>query len=752
MTDNTRQSGEIKFSIDSSLLFQLGERLVARPSIALAELVKNAYDADATNVTVTLKNVGKRGGTIIIEDNGHGMTFEEMQDCWMRIATTTKKDKPVSKIYCRPLTGAKGIGRFAVRRLGSKLSLQSIARRDNDTKESIVATFDWENSFKPGEDLVEAPVLYTRKEAASEIETGVTLSIEGVRDAWTEDEIISLRRDLLSLQSPFPDLIVKQERAEDDDCQPDPGFNFVLNIAGSKELGKLSGGLGEAFLEAAWARLDGKINEEGKAHYDIDIYRTGEQDVLVDDLNNYKGLGNALFRIYYFIYKSEYFDEFDFGVRDISQKGREEGGVKIYLDGFRVFPYGSQSDDWLRLDEYAVRNVDMATVITPPKNVVDLASSIPGRPYLLIPRNRQLFGAVAVSQTKHSNIEINVSRERLIETPTAIKLRQFVQNGIYWMTIKYAAFLAEEKTKHRRKKASKTVPEIINEAKSIIADHAEIPEDKSQLINFILDEAVEIFSKKEEERISEISMLRVLASAGTTLTLMNHQLQALIGAVSQTEQDLLRLRSEMPKKLYDRYDDITAQVSEWYEMVKFQVSQLGFLLAPDSRQRRRRHALYEVVENVRSPMSYYMKKYGVTFENNVPRNLRTPPVYQSELYSVLINILSNALKFVFDQPKRHVAVEAKKFNNTLFLRMMDTGVGVPAERREISFKPFVTTSVPNPVLGVGTGLGLKVVKDILELYGGTARFIDPKKPWKTCIEILLPERGIADDNQSTFHR
>jgi signal transduction histidine kinase len=247
-------------------------------------------------------------------------------------------------------------------------------------------------------------------------------------------------------------------------------------------------------------------------------------------------------------------------------------------------------------------------------------------------------------------------------------------------------------------------------------------------------------------------MLRVLASAGTTLTLMNHQLQALIGAVSQTEQDLLRLRSEMPKKLYDRYDDITAQVSEWYEMVKFQVSQLGFLLAPDSRQRRRRHALYEVVENVRSPMSYYMKKYGVTFENNVPRNLRTPPVYQSELYSVLINILSNALKFVFDQPKRHVAVEAKKFNNTLFLRMMDTGVGVPAERREISFKPFVTTSVPNPVLGVGTGLGLKVVKDILELYGGTARFIDPKKPWKTCIEILLPERGIADDNQSTFHR
>ena len=53
---------------------------------------------------------------------------------------------------------------------------------------------------------------------------------------------------------------------------------------------------------------------------------------------------------------------------------------------------------------------------------------------------------------------------------------------------------------------------------------------------------------------------------------------------------------------------------------------------------------------------------------------------------------------------------------------------------------------PNPVLGVGTGLGLKVVRDILELYEGTARFVDVQEPWKTGIEIVLPERGATDDN------
>jgi len=747
MAQESVKSGKFRFSIDSSLLFQLGEQLVAKPSIALAELVKNAYDADATQVTITLENVGQPGGTVVIEDDGHGMTFEEMLNNWMRIATTVKRENPVSRIYCRPLTGAKGVGRFAARRLGNRLTIQSIAEREDGTKESVIAEFNWAEKFLPGEDLVEVPVSYVRRDVPPEIGTGVSLFIEDVRDAWTEEEIVTLRRDLLSLQSPYPDLIIKPMGIASDGCQSDPGFNIELDIAGAKELERLSGGLGEAFLKAAWARLDGEIDEEGKAHYDIDILKTEEQDQLLDDSNDYAGLEHARFRIYFFVYRSEYFKGFDFGVRDASRRGREEGGVRIYLDGFRVFPYGSAADDWLRLDEYAVRNIDMATRdITPPERVMDLASELPGRPFLLIPRNRQLFGAVSISQTQHSDVEINISRERLIETDTVGRLREFVQNGIYWMTLKYAAFLAEEKAKRRKKEPKKSVPEIIEDVKATVEAQVAIPEEKRQHILFSLERALEQAKEEEEERISEISMLRILASAGTTIILMNHQLQALIGAVLQTKHDLLRLRPNIPNELHSQYDDITAQVSEWHEMVERQVSQLGFLLSPGSRQRRKRHPLREVVENVRKPMSYYMKQYGVKFENNVPPALRTPPIFQSELYSILINILSNALKAVYNQPIRRVAVEAEKSDQTLFLRMKDTGVGLPVERWEISFKPFVTTSLPNPILGVGTGLGLKVVRDILELYGGTARFVHTEEPWKTCIELVLPERGTRHDD------
>ncbi len=744
MAGDLTQVGEFKFSVDSSLLFQLGEQLVARPSIALAELVKNAYDADATKVNVTMEKISTEGGTILIEDDGHGMTFEEMQDSWMRIATSAKRRDTLSRYYCRPMTGAKGIGRFASRRLGNNLTVQSVALRPDSVKEIVVAEFDWKHKFRPGDNLTEIPVSYTRKVVPQDTPTGVALLILDAKDAWTQDDLSNLRRDLLSLQSPFPDLVTKPEKADKGDCLQDPGFNFELAVEDSEELKKLAGGLGEAFLNAAWAKLDGDIDETGKATYNITVLGSSEKDCLTDDTNSYADLKGTRFRIYFMVYSSRYFSEKDFGVRDAQRKGREEGGVRIYLNGFRVFPYGDQGDDWLQLDLYAARSVDIGRELSLPSTVSKLAKSMAGRPFLLIPRNQQVFGAVSITQTEHSEdkpaIELNISRERLIETPVVDQLRQFVQNGIYWMTLKYAAHVAEEQRKRRQAK-SQTVAEVIEDAKRAIAAIAEIPEDKKAVLYMTLDKAAGQAKEEDEERITEISMLRILASAGTTLTLMNHQLRALIGAVLQVKEDLSRMRPRIPENIHPDYDDIIAQVGEWHDMVNQQVSQLAFLLSPESRQRQKKHVLYEIVENVRKPMTFYMNHYNVEFTNLVPRGLRTPAMYESELYSVLINILSNALKAVYSQPDRRVAVEAEKRDRVLHIRMKDTGIGLSSDRREISFKPFETRSLPNPVLGVGTGLGLKVVLDILEVYSGTARFIDVEKPWRTCIELILPEKG-----------
>lgn len=192
------REGEVFFGIDSRLLFQLGEKLVTNRAVALGELVKNSYDADATNVIVQMKNVKKLGGTIIVKDNGSGMSSSTFQKTWMRIATMDKKENPLSKRYRRAKAGEKGIGRFACRRLSKKLILSSVAEIDG-IKEELNATFIWP-SFKPGSDVDKIPVKYSVKSVDYETPTGTSLILEDTNESWGVKDVKKLR---LYTVSPF---------------------------------------------------------------------------------------------------------------------------------------------------------------------------------------------------------------------------------------------------------------------------------------------------------------------------------------------------------------------------------------------------------------------------------------------------------------------------------------------------------------------------------------------------------------------
>jgi HSP90 family molecular chaperone len=112
----------LSFTVDAALLAELGERLVGQPHIALAELIKNAYDADATRVVVRFSE-----DEIVVSDNGHGMTRDEFERFWMRIGSPHKDKQRVSRRFQRPLTGSKGVGRLSVQFLGSRLHLRTVS-------------------------------------------------------------------------------------------------------------------------------------------------------------------------------------------------------------------------------------------------------------------------------------------------------------------------------------------------------------------------------------------------------------------------------------------------------------------------------------------------------------------------------------------------------------------------------------------------------------------------------------------------
>src|ERR1700722_13772533 len=118
---------KLNFTVDSALLSELGEKLVESSHLALVELVKNSYDADASKVIVRFQKNTKTGPTIEIEDNGVGMNHDEVKNYWMRIATTNKVESNISKVFGRIKTGEKGIGRFCCRRLGNNLRLENVS-------------------------------------------------------------------------------------------------------------------------------------------------------------------------------------------------------------------------------------------------------------------------------------------------------------------------------------------------------------------------------------------------------------------------------------------------------------------------------------------------------------------------------------------------------------------------------------------------------------------------------------------------
>ena len=202
MSDN-----ELRFSVDSLLLEEIGERLVTKDYIALAELVKNAYDADAPSITIKFINAypdeNEVNCEIEIIDTGNGMNLQQITDYWMRIATNNKLRNPRSSKFGRHKAGSKGIGRFACARLARKLVLETtgLSEKSNpaepDKWDHTIVTFEWEK-YEPGTILTGIPNNYTT-ETLKVAKTGTILRLIGLRDSWSQNDFDIMRRQILGL-------------------------------------------------------------------------------------------------------------------------------------------------------------------------------------------------------------------------------------------------------------------------------------------------------------------------------------------------------------------------------------------------------------------------------------------------------------------------------------------------------------------------------------------------------------------------
>lgn len=391
--------GKSSFSFDSRVATQLGRESISSSLVAIIELVKNSYDADAENVNIKLIQ-RKNNKYLVIEDDGNGMSLSDVKDKWLRIGTDNKSKSDVSLFKKRVLTGAKGLGRLGLDRLCKRFLLQTSTKQCNSITELYI---NWKRYERTGRDIssidnemtgLSKPLKdFFGEFPIKEKLCGSRLVLFGLKDNWNIDFLKRLKKELQLLVSPF-----------------DSDKSFSVTIDTSQTSIEFDGKIdSEAILDAAEAVLIAKVINESQTSISISFPDDPDWDksfidqAWTDQVYDKAYCGPLELKVYFMPAKSENLDKIanDFSIENKDYKNfvRNNQGIRIYRDKFRVKPYGDPSGegDWLNLALRRVQN---------PQGVSQLGWKI---------GYNQIVGAVFISRISNPELNDQTNREGLTE-------------------------------------------------------------------------------------------------------------------------------------------------------------------------------------------------------------------------------------------------------------------------------------------------------------------------------------------------
>jgi signal transduction histidine kinase len=733
----------MNFTVDSALLKELGELLVEKAYIAAVELIKNSYDADATEVEI--KIIKKKDFSIQVKDNGTGMTLAQLEKYWMRIATTHKEKKNTSDLFGRVRTGAKGIGRFCCRRLGDHLSIESRGAISKTKIEKTDVVFDWKR-FTPGSDvtIIECP---GKTKTVESQDTGVTLLITGGSAAeWNEGAIDLLKRKLAAFA------INRGTRRRG--FEEDPGFSIKVAVDDG-EFEELSD-LREQVYDASWGLVTGQVDSEGRAHYLLEALGVGKKSYISKP--EFKGLRGTKIKFGLFPDRRNHLRNPrlipNYNIRQITD---EWGGIQVRHHGMRVFPYGD--DDWLDID----KDRSLSKSATSEQNLISLARNLgrrldPGRALLSLLSMKGYVGEVELAEGLQG-FQPKISREGFIDSSQLDLLKRFTRLAVDWSTIYRDMFVrneAERRLKEITEKIEKLTgikvqgEDMVSKALKFvdyelaqIDDH--VPKKVAETISLVKD-YIQQFEKRSRD---ELRQLRMIASASSLLLMFAHEIRGILGLIDSATVHLEKLGHEGSTSALKLAKSLKFSKNRLETLVD-----LTILMGTEGRTEKPkildiRHHIETAIEC----FSSLLNKYEIEASIECEQGITVGPLYEAELYSILLNGLSNAVKAVVaSNRKRQIRFVVKKETDFVRLNVLDTGVGMNEQYFKDVFLPFVTdpaeelygaleTKIDQQdlfVLGKGSGLGLTIVQAIVLDRKGDVFFKAPKGPWKTDLEIRLP--------------
>ncbi|QNM85988.1 ATP-binding protein [Polaribacter pectinis] len=746
----------LKFTVDSALLKELGEKLVETVHLALSELVKNSYDADATEVEIIFESDSEGNDLIKIVDNGVGMNFEAVKNYWMRIATTNKRESNQSKVYGRYLTGAKGVGRFSCRRLGQKLTLITNGTSSGNKlglQKEIQRTevvFPW-TEFESGSDVTTIECV-GEETIIKEGYTGTTLIIEGISDEWNHRGFNWLKRQLAVLTA--------NRGVHRDGFKEDKGFLIMLT---APDFNEDIIDLREDLLNAGWGTLTAFINKNNQAVCELNALGIGKRKIVSDF--KFKSLRDISLKLgIMLVERAEMRDVSILSKQNLVPLVRDWGGVQIKYRNFRVADYGDV--DWLDLDKDRARRL-----ASPKDQLLDFADALKGveadRSLLNMLSMKNYIGDVKIGE-RATGFEMKASREGFVESEATLELKKFVRFAIDWSTIlrdyhkrqeslkvafrareEFENFVAEDISKNR---IVDSALGYIGKQINTVADKLE-PEERKQLeeVYFKATEAI----KSHNDSINyELAHLRLIASTSTLLLVFSHEVKSLLGLLAQNKTAILNVAKKLNDSSKKELVSISNDFSDLNDRLEELLEMTSLVSSNKKKYKRGRVALKPKIIKIEKVLGLILGKYEIKINyDSIKPNIIFKNILEAEVYSIFLNIISNSIKSIIAKggKKREIEINASVEDGFVKINILDSGIGLSEDKFEEVFIPFIADPEgklyenlenkinpgDNMIIGSGSGLGLGIVKEIVINNEGFVKFIKPRNGWSSEIEMYL---------------
>ena len=413
------------FKTNTLLKNLVGKDLINDDNIAIIELVKNSYDAKSKEVLVRFtkfltKEESTASSQIIIADEGSGMDFTDIEDKWLNIAYSEKK--LLEQENGAYLAGNKGIGRFSCDRLGEQLDLLT-RKKGGDLLHLQIQWSDFEIEGNKDLTIQKIPLTFSTVEDAQAAklagiqqfpEHGTALVISKLRSFWDRGRLRELKTSLEKFLNPNQLFSRNQfkinlsipafEKADKGKSYPDRVNGEIQNQIFEK-------------LKFNTTYIDAKVSDDNKTVSTV-LHHEGEKVFdLVERNGSYPLLSGAHIVIYYLNpYKKAYFKR-QTGVRSV-----DFGSTFLFLNGFRIAPYGDRGNDWLGLD---VRKTQGTTRYLSSRDVV-------GR--IEISGSEEEFKPISSREGLKKTASFNQLREDFF-LAILRKLERFVVEGLQWDSV-----------------------------------------------------------------------------------------------------------------------------------------------------------------------------------------------------------------------------------------------------------------------------------------------------------------------------